>query len=129
MAKKSVAAVVAPNLDSHVLWRVSVGSHHDPHSILGAHMVEGGVVIRSLKPLAKSVTAHLDGGLKIELEHLENGIWQGTVATTKVPDYRIEAFYDGDANWQIDDPYHYLPTVGELDLHLISEGRHEELWN
>ena len=27
-----------------------------------------------------------------------------------------------------DDPYRFLPTVGELDLHLVGEGRHEELW-
>src|SRR5262249_36762557 len=38
-------------------------------------------------------------------------------------DYRVEA--DGVPH---DDPYRYLPTVGELDLHLISEGRHERLW-
>ena len=28
-----------------------------------------------------------------------------------------------------DDPYRYLPTIGELDLHLIGEGRHERLWD
>jgi 1,4-alpha-glucan branching enzyme len=28
----------------------------------------------------------------------------------------------------VDDPYRWLPTVGELDLHLIGEGRHERLW-
>ena len=27
-----------------------------------------------------------------------------------------------------DDPYRYLPTLGEFDLYLIGEGRHEELW-
>ena len=27
-----------------------------------------------------------------------------------------------------DDPYRHAPTLGELDLHLIGEGRHEELW-
>jgi 1,4-alpha-glucan branching enzyme len=27
-----------------------------------------------------------------------------------------------------DDPYRHLPTLGEIDLHLIGEGRHEELW-
>ena len=27
-----------------------------------------------------------------------------------------------------DDPYRYLPTLGEVDLHLIGEGRHEQLW-
>ena len=26
------------------------------------------------------------------------------------------------------DPYAFAPTLGELDLHLIAEGRHEELW-
>jgi 1,4-alpha-glucan branching enzyme len=28
----------------------------------------------------------------------------------------------------VDDPYRYLPTISEFDLHLVSEGRHEELW-
>ena len=27
-----------------------------------------------------------------------------------------------------DDPYRHLPTLGEFDLYLIGEGRHEELW-
>ena len=41
-----------------------------------------------------------------------------------MPDYRVEV--DGTAH---DDPYRYLPTLGELDLHLIGEGRHERLWD
>ena len=28
----------------------------------------------------------------------------------------------------LDDPYRFLPTLGEMDLHLINEGRHEQLW-
>jgi 1,4-alpha-glucan branching enzyme len=28
----------------------------------------------------------------------------------------------------VDDPYRFLPSLGEIDLHLIGEGRHEELW-
>ncbi len=27
-----------------------------------------------------------------------------------------------------DDPYRWLPTLGEIDQHLIREGRHERLW-
>ena len=38
-------------------------------------------------------------------------------------DYRVEV--DGRV---ADDPYRYLPTLGELDLQLIGEGRHERLW-
>jgi 1,4-alpha-glucan branching enzyme len=29
----------------------------------------------------------------------------------------------------VDDPYRWLPTLGELDLHLLGEGRHERLWD
>ena len=29
----------------------------------------------------------------------------------------------------MDDPYRWLPTLGEIDLHLIGEGRHERLWD
>ena len=32
------------------------------------------------------------------------------------------------ASQEIEDPYRFLPALGELDLHLIREGRHEELW-
>ena len=30
---------------------------------------------------------------------------------------------------RVDDPYRFLPTLGEIDLHLIGEGRHEQLWD
>ncbi|MDT4912627.1 MAG: 1,4-alpha-glucan branching enzyme, partial [Pseudonocardiales bacterium] len=43
-------------------------------------------------------------------------------------DYRIEVSY-GDETHRVDDPYRWLPTLGEVDLHLIGEGRHENLWD
>jgi 1,4-alpha-glucan branching enzyme len=44
-----------------------------------------------------------------------------------VPDYRIEVTYGGDT-YVTDDPYRYWPSLGDIDLHLIGEGRHEDLW-
>ena len=42
--------------------------------------------------------------------------------------YELEVDYpDGNA-FTIDDPYRFPPTLGELDLHLVGEGRHEELY-
>ena len=125
---KSEAALVAPSVDSHVLWRVSVGSYHDPHAVLGAHLFEGGVALRTLKPLAKTVSVLLEDGSEQAMEHLENGIWQAVVAGSHVPDYRVKAAYEDGNVWETDDPYHYAPTLGELDMHLVTEGRHEELW-
>ena len=35
----------------------------------------------------------------------------------------------GGRSTSVDDPYRWLPTLGEIDLHLIGEGRHERLWD
>jgi 1,4-alpha-glucan branching enzyme len=120
-----------PELSGEFLSRVANGSHHDPHSLLGVHPVDGGWVIRTLKPLAKSVTALVNDKIELPLEHLSLGIWQGVYQDKKVPNYRILAKYEGDAQeieWRVDDPYRHLPTLSQFDLHLITEGRHEELW-
>jgi 1,4-alpha-glucan branching enzyme len=42
--------------------------------------------------------------------------------------YRIRfAFASGDT-WERVDPYQFLPTLGEMDLHLFNEGTHRRLW-
>ncbi len=120
------AEPVAPTVEAEVLDRVSNGRYFDPHSVLGVHPIEGGWVIRTLRPLAKSVTAVL-GKQSIELAHSFNGIFEGVVAQKAKPKYQIHAIYD-DGEWLSEDAYSFAPTIGELDLHLISEGRHEQLW-
>ena len=111
---------------------IVAGQHHDPHSILGAHAVPGeGVAIRALRPLAVSVTAVLPDGSKHPMTHLHQGVFEVTVPGPEalVPDYRLEVTYaDGEPRQQ-DDPYRHLPSLGELDLYLIGEGRHEQLWH
>ena len=42
--------------------------------------------------------------------------------------YRLELTF-GDGRVELrDDPYRFLPTLGEMDLHLFNEGRHLRLW-
>jgi 1,4-alpha-glucan branching enzyme len=121
--------VTLPALDEGVLDQISHGSYAFPHDVLGVHEVAGGFVIRALRPLAKSVTALLVDGKELALEHLYRGVWQGFIKTSSVPDYRVKTIYEASSSpWIADDPYRHLPTLGELDLHLISEGRHEKLW-
>jgi 1,4-alpha-glucan branching enzyme len=116
--------------------RLVAGQHHDPHSVLGAHPVPGeGVAIRALRPLATSVTAVLPDGSRHPMTHRHLGVFEVMVPgeatvppNTGVRDYRLEvAYVNGDPQLQ-DDPYRHLPTLGELDLYLIGEGRHEQLW-
>lgn len=103
------------------------GEHGHPHAILGPHLVDDVVTVRVLKPLAQSVSVRV-GDVDHALEHEHGGIWAGVVSTDgHVPGYRL-AVDHGHGEVVVDDPYRFLPTLGEIDLHLVNEGRHENLW-
>ncbi len=108
------------------LHRLVSGTHHDPHSVLGPHVHSGGVTVRTLRPWATEVSVVADGD-RHAMRHEAYGVWVTVLPGTTVPDYRLQIAYDGPAR-VVDDPYRFLPTLGEIDLHLIGEGRHEELW-
>ncbi|MFC6355270.1 1,4-alpha-glucan branching protein GlgB [Luethyella okanaganae] len=128
------AGIRLPRLSPELLAAVAAGSHYDPHSVLGQHVVSAAgiadpvTVIRALRPLAREVQAVLATDARIELAHIGHGIWQG-LSLLGPQDYEIETRYDDGSEWLADDPYRYSPTLGELDLHLIGEGRHERLWD
>ncbi|MFJ5776466.1 1,4-alpha-glucan branching protein GlgB [Streptomyces sp. NPDC093094] len=108
--------------------RLVTGEISDPHALLGPHPSADGVRLRVLRPLADAVRiTDPDGAVLLDLEHESDGVFTGLLRTHALPDYRITAVY-GDHVHRYDDPYRFLPTLGELDLHLIREGRHEELW-
>ncbi|SBU96632.1 MULTISPECIES: 1,4-alpha-glucan branching enzyme [unclassified Streptomyces] len=120
-------ALPATALDDADRWRLLAGEHHAPHDVLGAHPASGGVAVRVLRPFAHAVTV-LTGGLRAELQSDGDGLFSGVLPMPEVPDaYRLLITYD-DGESEAEDPYRFLPTLGELDLHLIGEGRHEELW-
>ncbi|WP_377269320.1 1,4-alpha-glucan branching protein GlgB [Peterkaempfera sp. SMS 1(5)a] len=106
--------------------RLVAGSHHDPHGLLGAHPVPGGVAVRVLRPMAERVVVETPIG-RAELVHQHEGLFTGLLPVELVPDYRLRVTYSGTEYLQ-DDGYRFLPTLGEMDLHLIREGRHEQLW-
>ncbi|SMD20326.1 1,4-alpha-glucan branching protein GlgB [Kibdelosporangium aridum] len=105
--------------------RLLAGAHHDPHSVLGMHPHPAGAVVRALRPGASSVTV-LAGDLKQELDQVAPGLFTALLSQTPT-EYLFEVTY-GDKVELVEDPYRWLPTLGELDLHLIAEGRHERLW-
>ena len=85
--------------------RIVAGQHYDPHSVLGAHPGPDGVIIRALRPLATSVTAVLDDGRRLPMEHVHQGVFAVSVPDEKVPSYRIAATYPGSAAEDLrDDP-------------------------
>ncbi|GAB3906592.1 1,4-alpha-glucan branching protein GlgB [Microbispora bryophytorum subsp. camponoti] len=95
---------------------------------MGAHPGPDGVTIRALRPFAEKVEVLADGSAH-EMSHLAFGVFEVTLpGVDKVPDYRLRITYPDAPSYETDDPYRHWPTLGELDLHLISEGRHERLW-
>ncbi|MDX3097472.1 1,4-alpha-glucan branching enzyme [Streptomyces sp. ME01-24h] len=116
----------APQLDPGERRRLLDGSHHDPHALLGVHPVADGLAFRALRPYARSV-AVVTEGTRTVLNHEGDGVFSGVLPLAEVPEYRLAVTYDGDER-EVHDPYRFLPALGELDLHLVHEGRHEQLW-
>jgi 1,4-alpha-glucan branching enzyme len=104
------------------------GRHPRPHDTLGQHPDGDGWLIRAIRPLAKSVTAIRADGTRVELAHVDRGLWQG-VAPGPGQGYDLEATYDSAPDYLSGDPYRFVPSVGEVDLYLWGEGRHEQLWH
>lgn len=128
----------APPLADSDRHRLLGGSHHDPHGVLGAHPGQGGVVFRALRPYAKAVTV-VAKGMRAQLHDDGDGFFSGILPWRKIPEYALLVRYGAPAEEggaepadvdeiEVQDPYRFQPTLGDLDLHLIGEGRHEELW-
>ncbi|MFQ6398674.1 1,4-alpha-glucan branching protein GlgB [Nocardia sp. KC 131] len=110
------------------LMLLAAGTHTDPHTVLGAHPHRDGTVVRALRPHAETVAVRV-GGLDHPLKSLGHGIFAALLPYPDVMDYRLVTTYPGGQQLITADGYRFLPTVGELDLHLIGEGRHEHLWD
>ncbi|APT84572.1 1,4-alpha-glucan branching protein GlgB [Corynebacterium aquilae] len=115
-------------LPDHDRQRLRACTHHDPHAVLGWHAVDGGSVLRTRQMGAESVAAVLQDGSRVELNALGDDFFGAHLDRTEACDYRLEVTWPGGFTATQADPYYFLPTVGETDIYLISEGRHERLW-
>ena len=122
----TTAAPAPVPVDDDTLRQVAAGLFHDPHAVLGAHPGTGGVTVRVLRPMADRVAIVTADG-ETEATHELDGIWVAVLDVPEVTSYRVAVTYGADTTVS-DDPYRFLPTIGELDQHLLREGRHEQLW-
>ncbi|HUO04860.1 MAG TPA: 1,4-alpha-glucan branching protein GlgB [Candidatus Binataceae bacterium] len=105
--------------------------HHDPHAILGLHPARGGVVVRAFRPGAVAVALLPDGGDAIPMRLVDPaGLFEARVeGRTDSFGYRLEIRYPEGEPIVIRDPYSFLPTLGEIDLYLWSEQKHERAYD
>ncbi len=122
-------------IDAQERRRLIAGDHYEPHRVLGAHnaRLDGhdGVVIRAYHPDASAVDCLLEDGASLRLEPLgRGGLFAGFVAGARLPiRYRLRFHFANGASWERDDPYRFLPSLGDVDLHLFNEGTHRRLWH
>ncbi|HEX6238206.1 MAG TPA: 1,4-alpha-glucan branching protein GlgB [Acidimicrobiales bacterium] len=103
---------------------VVAGTSRDPHRVLGVHPVPDGAVVRAWRPGA--VGARLDGH-PMRRVHAA-GVFELVLDAPPPPGYAVAYDLDGGGRLTTVEPWSFWPTLGELDLHLIGEGRHERLW-
>jgi len=105
---------------------IAAGRHGEPFKALGIHPWGKGQVLRSFMPGAERVTALTDAG-EVALPPVTGvpGLFAGLLPARVA--YRLRAEGHG-AAWELDDPYRFGPVLGEMDEHLMAEGRHMRLW-
>lgn len=108
--------------------RLAQCQHHDPHGVYGWHAMDHGSLIRTRQPGAEKVEVALESGKVLPMVALGEELWAVELDDANKPDYRLRVTYPGREAVEVADPYHFLPSVGAMDLHLIGEGRHERLW-
>ncbi|HEU5041174.1 MAG TPA: 1,4-alpha-glucan branching protein GlgB, partial [Gemmatimonadales bacterium] len=105
------------------------GRHSDPHRILGAHPEKGGVMVRAMHPEAAWAECLVGDAPAVRMAPATAGIFEAHLPGRTLPlRYRLRFGFAGGDVWELDDPYRFLPSLGEMDVYLISEGTHRRLW-
>jgi 1,4-alpha-glucan branching enzyme len=103
------------------------GTLDDPFAVLGPHDVPAGRIVRTFQPGALGVEVMARTG-----EHclgrlapgVPAGLFAGIVSSNEP--YLLRITWPG-AVQETEDPYSFGPQLGDMDLHLLNEGRHFEL--
>ncbi|WP_068300156.1 1,4-alpha-glucan branching protein GlgB [Pararhodobacter sp. CCB-MM2] len=100
------------------------GRIEDPFAVFGPrHRGQTGTLV-AFDAHATAMQAITPSAI-IDLEPKGGGVFCGDLGRRKR--YRLRGT-DGTHSWDYDDPYRFGPVLGDLDLHLMAEGRHHRLW-
>ena len=106
------------------------GHHGDPFAVLGMHRRADGLWVSVWLPGAESVSVlRSSTGRKVAtlVRRHEAGFFEARierVAKDRRFAYRLRVDWPG-SQLEIEDPYRFGPLLGEMDLWLLAEGRHE----
>jgi 1,4-alpha-glucan branching enzyme len=102
---------------------IVAGRHGDPFAVLGPHRAKGGTVIRAFLPQALQAWV-LAGGKAVPMRRVHADGLFAVRLEGEAGAYRLRIERHGGGTEDFDDPYRFPPVLGDLDVHLLSEGNH-----
>jgi len=130
MTPRAATTVAAPVLPAAICNAIAEGRLADPFGWLGLHAGDGGLLAVAFDPGAERAWITTADGVRVaELERVHSaGVFAARVKRRKNRfDYRL-AFHGDGHDWMVRDPYAFGPVLGDLDIHLLAEGAHRELY-
>src|SRR5208283_5147186 len=108
------AEVIESSALSGDLDRLLALRHHDPHSILGAHLDGKRIVVRAFRPGASRIDLLVSGDAPRPMRMSgSTGLFEAVVEDrTSIFPYQFEIHYPDGESITIHDPYSFMPTLG-----------------
>lgn len=108
---------------------LAIGRHNDPFSLLGIHN-EGGVrLVRTLQPQALSVTlVSASGKVLVAMQNVHSGGLFEAAMPARLRRYRLRIEQADGNSYEVEDPYRFPTTLGDLDLYLMGQGSHRDIF-
>jgi 1,4-alpha-glucan branching enzyme len=105
------------------------GHHGDPFGVLGVHRAGSSRIVRTLQPHAERVEimgSH--GAVLAEMERVHpDGIFAAFMPP-RLRHYRLRLTMTVGDTLDIEDPYRFPTTLGDLDLYLFGEGSDKKIY-
>ena len=116
-----------PTVQQGDIDRLRTGTHWDPHSVLGPHVISINdrphLAIRAWQPGVKEVALLSNSVLWRMTRIFEEGLYEALLPdTTSIPSYRLRITQPDGAVTETSDPYAIPPLLTDFELYLFAEG-------
>lgn len=107
---------------------LAAGRHRDPFALLGVHKFGTRRIVRTFQPQANNVSlVDAAGKLLAPMQRIHDaGIFAAFMPARKKR-YRLR-IESGGRQYDVEDPYRFPSTLGDVDLYLLGEGSHQRIY-
>ena len=109
---------------------VATGKHSNPFALLGIHLSGSQRVVRTFQPQAETVTLIDAEGEELALmERVHPDGFFTSLMPPRKRRYRFRIRTGSGHQYDIEDPYRFPVSLGEMDLYLLGEGSHQNIFS